>query len=297
VYTTFASLTAFVILAVTPLPQQSRPSSSTSNCRPVGQLVRLRDLSEASGVAASRRTPGVFWAHNDSGEPVIFALDLQGAVNGRVRVAGASVDDWEDIAVGPCPQGSCVYIADIGDNSGTRKHITVYRVVEPAPGEAATSPAEVFKAEYPDGPHDAESLFVAADSDVFLITKGSPGPVALYRFPRPLTTDRTSRLERIGTPVADAKTEAKDRPTAADVSPDGQWVAVRTTHFIAFYRTSDLIAGRWREAFRTDVSGLDEPRGEGVAFAGNDTLVLVGEAGGLLRGPGTFARLACTFSR
>jgi hypothetical protein len=207
------------------------------------------------------------------------------------------VDDWEDIAVGPCPQGSCVYIADIGDNSGTRKHITVYRVVEPAPGEAATSPAEMFNAEYPDGPHDAEALFVAGDSDVLLITKGDPGPVALYRFPRPLTAGRTSRLERIGAPVADAKIEARDRPTAADVSPDGQWVAVRTTHFVAFYRTSDLIAGRWREAFRADVSDLDEPRGEGVTFAGNDTLVLVGEAGSPLRGPGTFARLACTFGR
>lgn len=59
---------------------------------------------------------------------------------------------------------------------------------------------------------------------------------------------------------------------------------------------SRLIAGRWREAFRTDLAGLDEPRGEGVTFAGDNTLVVVGEAGGVLRGPGTFARLRCTFA-
>jgi hypothetical protein len=289
--------TAFAPVALTLLCQQQTPSSNASNCRAVGELVRLDDLPEASGVAASRRTPGIFWAHNDSGDPVIFALDLQGAIKSRVRVSGASVDDWEDIAVGPCPQGSCVYIADIGDNGGSRKHITVYRVAEAATSDAATSRVEAFQAAYPDGPHDAEALFVTRDSDIFLITKGDPGPVALYRFPRPLASGTTLQLQRIGDPIAGPNIEAKDRPTGADISPDGQWIAVRTTHRVAFYRTTDLIAGRWREAFRTDVSGLDEPRGEGVTFAGNDTLVLVGEGGALFKRSGTFARLACTWSR
>ncbi|MCA1559796.1 MAG: hypothetical protein LC804_05865 [Acidobacteria bacterium] len=130
------------------------------------EIVRLADLPEASGVAASHRTPGVFWAHNDSGDPVIFALHERGAIKGRVRVAGAQVDDWEDIAVGPCAHGSCLYIADIGDNSGTRNRITLYRVPEPLPSDAATDAVEVFHATYPDGAHDAEALFVTPDSDV-----------------------------------------------------------------------------------------------------------------------------------
>jgi hypothetical protein len=290
------SLTTFVTLTVTMLALQ-QVSSSASNCRAVGKSIRLRELPEASGVAASRRTPGLFWAHNDSGDPLIFGIDSEGAIKSRVRVTGADVDDWEDIAVGPCPQGSCMYIADIGDNSGTRKHITLYRVVEPAPGDAATSRVEAFQAVYPDGPHDAEALFVSRDSDVFLITKGDPGSVALFRFPRPLVSGTTLQLQQIGEPVAGPRIESKDRPTAADMSPDGQWVVVRTTHWLAFYRTMDLIAGRWREAFRTDVSGLGERRGEGVTFADNDTLILVGEAGGLLRGEGTFAQLICTLGR
>jgi hypothetical protein len=82
-------------------------------------------------------------------------------------------------------------------------------------------------------------------------------------------------LQRIGEPIAGPDIEAKDRPTAAAVSPDGQCVAIRTTHWIAFHRTTDLVGGRWREAFRTDVSGLGEPQGEGVTFAGNDTVILV----------------------
>jgi hypothetical protein len=267
--------------------------AGSPSCRVSGSLVRVRGLPEGSGVAASRRTPGVLWAHNDSGEPVIVALDSHGSVTGRVRVAGATVEDWEDIAVGPCGQASCLYIADIGDNNGAREHITLYRTAEPAPGDAATRSAEVFEAAYPDGAHDAEALFVTQEGDVFIITKGDPGPIALYRFPRPLRAGARLRLERLGEPAKTGKVDAKDRPTAADVSEDGKWIAVRTTEWVAFYRTSDLTAGRWREAFRTDVSGLKEPRGEGITFAGNQTVILVGE-GGFGSSRGTFARLTCT---
>lgn len=200
-----------------------------SACRAAGALVRLRQLPEASGVAASRRTPGVFWANNDSADPVIVALDERGAIVGRIEVAGAAVDDWEDIAVGSCPKGSCVYIGDVGDNSGNRDHIRIYRTPEPSPQDARTQPVEAFEATYSDGAHDAEALFVASDGDVFIITKGDPGPVALYLFP--LEHGRRARLERVGAPMIDGKKiDAKDRPTAADVSPDGRWLVVRTTH-------------------------------------------------------------------
>jgi hypothetical protein len=296
VFSALRGLTAFIALTATLGWAQKAPVREQSNCRAAGQTVRLRDLPEASGVASSRRTPEVFWAHNDSGAPVIFALDRQGALKGRVRLTGATVKDWEDIAVGPCSQGSCVYLADIGDNNAKRKEITLYRVVEPAPGDAATGPVEAFQARYPDGPHDAESLLVTGDSDVFLITKGDPGPVALYRFPKPLASGKTVTLERIGGPDGARKVAPKNRPTAAAVSPDGQWVAVRTTAWVAFYRTADLTSGRWREAFRTDLSSLGERRGEGVTFAGNDAIVLVGEAENPTAGSGTFARLTCTFA-
>jgi hypothetical protein len=269
-----------------------RDRQAQSSCRVAGEVIRIRELPEGSGVAASRRTPGVFWAHNDSGSPVLFALNEKGVVSGRVRVTGAEVDDWEDIAVGPCGEATCLYIADIGDNSGRRERITLYRVPEPAPADASTRPAEVFHARYPDGPRDAESLFVTANSDVFIITKGDPGPVALYRFPRPLRSGSPMQLERVGNPAGGAKVDDEDRPTAADLSADGRWVAVRTTHRVAFHRAADLTAGRWQETFRADLRSLKEPRGEGIAFGANGALILVGEGG--LSGPGTFARVVCT---
>jgi hypothetical protein len=273
--------------------RQDAPAAAPSLCRVSGGIVRVPGLSEGSGIAASRRTQGTLWAHNDSGEATIFRLDPQGSLTGRVRVSGAVVDDWEDIAVGPCPQGSCVYIGDIGDNNGRRDHIVIYRTREPAATDQVTEPVETFRATYPDGAHDAESLFVTPEADVFIITKGDPGPIAVYRFPRPLQVGASVRLERVGEPVATANVDAGDRPTGADVSPNGEWVAVRTTRWVALYQASDLTAGRWRETARTDVSGLREPRGEGVTFGENGTLFLLGE-GGLFSSRGSFARLDCT---
>ena len=295
---TCALLCASLIALATGEPYDAdvvTPSQPPSGCRISSEVIRIRELPEASGVAASRRTRGILWAHNDSGQPLIYALNESGAVTGRVRVAGANVDDWEDIAVGACPGGSCIYLADIGDNSGSRERITIYRVPEPSPDEAATETAEIFHATYPDGAHDAESLIVTPTSDVFIITKGDPGPIALYRLPRPLRAGATLRLERVGEPAGGAKVDGRDRPTAADVSPDGAWVAVRTTGWVAFHRASDLIKGQWREAFRADLSSLKEPRGEGIAFASDGTVILVGEGG--VSGPGTFAKLRCALPR
>jgi hypothetical protein len=272
----------------TPAGPHSRSDSET--CRVAGELVRLPDLPEASGIAASRRMPGVLWAHNDSGPPVIVALDQQGRTKGRVRLTGANVEDWEDIAVGPCPQGSCVYVADIGDNKGARGRITVYRVTEPALDAAATPPVEAFHATYPDGPHDAEALFVTPAGDVFLVSKGDPGPVALYRVP--LHAGSVARLERVGEPLS-SRAQSRDRPTGAASSPDGETIAIRSNTWIAFYSRAELTSGRWHAKFRFDLAGIGEPQGEGVALGSDGVVYLAGESGGQSRG-GTLARLTCT---
>ena len=100
---TRAVLSAIAMLMAVPadpLPRAQR--GDTLHCRASGALIRIDELAEASGIAASRRTPGTLWVVNDSEQPVIYALDAKGAVTGRVRVTGATVEDWEAIGVGPC---------------------------------------------------------------------------------------------------------------------------------------------------------------------------------------------------
>ena len=250
----------------------------------------LAGLAEASGLASSQRTPGRLWTHNDSGPPVVFALDNRGAVTGQVRVTGAKVEDWESIEVGPCASGSCLYIGDIGDNDATRKQITIYRVPEPERLGGTVAVADALHATYPDGAHDAETLFFAGGR-LYIVTKGDTGPVALYRFPVQLQGGATMTLERVGPPVAQPADHL--RITDGSASPDGQWVVLRSRSALTFYRTSDVLAGRWRAAATVSLSALKEPQGEGVAFGPENTLFLAGEGGGKGK-PGTFVQLSCS---
>lgn len=267
-------------------------SAQSQPCRIDRPLTHIAELPEASGVAVSRRNPGRLWAHNDSGEPVVFAIDTNGAVQQRVRIVGAKVRNWEDIAVAPCPVGSCLYIADIGDNRARRRDVTVYRVPEPAAGESETKPAEVFQGTYPDRPHDAEAMFVTASGEIFLVTK-EKSPV-VYAFPSPPAPGAAAQLRRVGTlPEANNKSRKKRDAaiTGAGVTADGTWVALRSHDTVSFFHTSALVSGRPAEPIEADLTSLREPQGEGVAFGPDGAVYLVGEGRG---GPGTFARLRCT---
>lgn len=286
---------AFVTMTSASAPVIPRQQSDVAlQCRAAGPLARVPELAEGSGVAAALRNPGRAWALNDSGDPVLVALDDRGTVRGRVQVTGAAVEDWEAIALGPCPEASCLYIGDIGDNDAQRKHITIYRVPEPHETMTSVPVRNVFHATYPDGPQDAETLLVTPGGEIFIVTKGETRPVRMYRFPRDMQPGSTVALSPVGSPRTDRKSKSSERITDGAVSPNGAWIVLRTTESLLFHATAQLMTGNWGEARRVDLRDLGERRGEGVAFADATTLYVVGEGGGG-RQPGTFGRLTCTF--
>ena len=65
--------------------------------------------------------------HNDSGnEPILFEVDtVSGAINRKVVVKNATNVDWEDI----CFDETYIYIGDIGNNSGSRTDLKIYRLL------------------------------------------------------------------------------------------------------------------------------------------------------------------------
>lgn len=257
------------------------PAAAQSLCTTAGGLTRLAGVREASGVAASRRTPGIIWAHNDSSGPNLFAFDDSGNPRGRVQLTGVSITDWEDIAVGPCGDGSCLYIADIGDNNRRRSRITVWRVPEPLVVDMATKPAEALALIYPDGAHDAEALFATSAGQLFLVTKDNAASTVLFRVPMS-AAGQARELQ----PVSRLPIE---RVTGAAASPDGAWVAIRTRTELLFYPADDLISGRDVRPRRFDLTGLGEPQGEGVSFGPDDLVYLAGEGGR----SGTLATIRC----
>ena len=272
-------------------------SAAAQGCQVSLKPVPLAGLSEASGVAVGSRSSGTLWSHNDSGEPVLFAISSTGEVRGRTRVTGARVTDWEAMSAGPCPNGTCLYVGDIGDNSGKRRDITIYRVPEPDAGAGSTANAEAMRATYPEGPQDAEGLFVMPGGALFIVTKGEHGPVAVYRAPS-FRGGATVQLERVAS-ITPAREKGRggvaeaSKVTDASASPDGRWIALRTKGAVRVFAASELTVGTVREVLTYDLEGLGETQGEGVAVGNDGSVWLTSEGGGKGR-PGSLARLTCS---
>jgi hypothetical protein len=282
---------AIVIAALLVAALLSSPGNTAGPCE-VTNRAMLADVPEASGLAISRRHDGLLWTHNDSGnESILFAIDTSGRARGRVRIS-RRLRDWEDISAAPCAAGDCLYIGDIGDNSMSRKSIQVLRVPEPDPDARDTGRPDVITLTYPDGPHNAEAMFVAAGR-IFIVTRDRVGAVyrstatpgdVLSAFNRsPLTI----KLLRIGELRLMAVTDA-------EASPDGMSVAVRTSDEVVIYRTADLVTapGVARPTVRIPIDRLKEPQGEAVALGGDGSLFLASEGRPWNRA-GRFVMLRC----
>jgi hypothetical protein len=249
-------------------------------------------LAESSGVAASRRQPGVLWTLNDSGnEPWIFATDTLGRDLGTFRVTDADNNDWEAIALGPCGRRECLYIADTGDNGESRGEVRIYRVPEPAlpAGSRAIPPAETLELRYPDGPRDVEAAFVGGDGTVFLISKGREGMARAYRVPPRAWTERDPVVAE---PLGGLQIETGglgNRVTDAALSPAGDRVAIRTylaVFLFALTRGNTLLP----LGLACDAAGL-QVQGEGISWLDDRRMVLTSEGG--FGTPGTIVILEC----
>lgn len=261
-------------------------------CHIVQPLTPLpRGLEETSGVVISQVHDGILWTHNDSGgEPEVVAVRANGELVGRVRVEGARARDWEDLALGPCPSGLCLHVADTGDGNAQRPEIGVYRLPEPDPGDERSHTAEHFPARYPDGPRDAEALFVTGEGEFYLVTKGRAEPAELYRYPRPLRPGEVVTLEFVRN-ISGGPLPLEEQVTGASASPSGELVAIRSYKRLRIWRTTELLAGGGPQ-LTADLYPLGEVQGEAVALLDNGGVVVTTE-GGFPGAAGMVAVLAC----
>ena len=134
-------------------------------------------IPEASGLAVSRRNPGVLWMLDDGpGTVGVWAVRTDGDMLGFVEIAELDGVDTEGLAVAGCAAGeaaSCLYVGDIGDNSRARRSVSVYRIPEPDLGSGlpvSAVPATRAELRYPEGPENAEALLVT-DGVPYVVTK------------------------------------------------------------------------------------------------------------------------------
>lgn len=235
-------------------------------------------LEEASGIACSRKNPGMFWVHEDSGHSnILYLLDSDGKTAARYRIVGATNIDWEDIeiAVGPEAGEDYLYIADTGDNGETRGNYVVYRIVEPVFNESdrdafitynqAASQLEVIPVRYPDKSHDVEAMWVdPATLDIYLASKRDASSM-LFVLPY-------SRYDNGDAMTVLAGTFGFREASAGSTDADGSRLIVRNRQQFFYWSRQggesmvDMLA---REPMLTTAAG--EVQGEAVCFdaAGN----------------------------
>lgn len=280
------------------------------------------ELLEASGMARDPRHPDVYWVHNDSGNPAeLYAIDARARLLAVVPLEGTVNRDVEDVAVGPCPAGSCLYLADIGDNLAVHASVYVHRLPLPelppsvvdgdatdasdaggpewaaAPVLPPLRPDATWRLVYRTGARDAESLAIdAGHGELIIVTKGRENVVELYTAPIAgpgSPNGAPDTLRRVGSLPLPIGEGTGQFVTAADLSPDDSRLAVRS------YTT--LYEFPWHGAAKFDtlappahssLIGALEPQGEGVAWtASGDELLLASEGRG--GRPPTLSRIRC----
>lgn len=242
---------------------------------------------EASGLAASRRSPDVLWTHDDSeGTPVLYAMDTTGKKRGALRLRGVKNVDWEDMTSFVQNGTAWLLVADTGDNDAQRKTVQIHVVEEPAlqqlspDRELELPPAYSLRIRYEDGPHDTESVAVdVEEKTIYLLTKRDPQPL-LFRVPLGAARDEVVTATRVGVvPHLAGSTEMDAMfkllvgkraawPTAMDFSADNRMAVVLTYGGVSVFTRSP--GQSWPET----LAGIPTPlafhgllQAEGVCFS------------------------------
>lgn len=150
--------------------------------------------------AALKETSGLvfvnskLYSHNDSGGLAeLYEVDTStGVVSRTISIENATNVDWEDVAY----DDTYLYIADIGNNSGTRTDLKIYKVVLSDLAIKNTVTAEIISFGYKDQ-IDFTSALNANDFDAEALIAYSN---KLYIFTKNWVSQKTSVYELSTTP-------------------------------------------------------------------------------------------------
>jgi hypothetical protein len=219
-------------------------------------------ITESSGLAVSAKHDDLAYTINDSGNaPTIFAIRIStGKVVGTTSIRGATWLDTEALAL----RDGTLWVADTGDNAGTRTDSALYALEEPGRGDHTARPTR-YPVTYADGPHNVEAVAVPPNGRrILLMSKVGAGGL-VYRLPRTLHENAAN----VATPTS-RTTPAFT--TDATYTADGQQVLVRN-YPVAEVRDADT----W-DLIRTDVLP-NQPLGETIAVEPSGRSYLIGSEG------------------
>jgi hypothetical protein len=271
-----ATLAAAVVLAgpltasVAAAPAARADEVPTTQCE-----ITAPTLIELSGLVVG--ADGSMLAINDGGDQVaVHVLDAACQVTG-VHTADVDPYDPEDMAVGP---DGTVWLADTGDNNGTRDTVALIAL-------RPDGSTRVYRLTYPDGPRDVEALLLAPDGTPYLVTKEVFGSSDVYRPVAALEEAGTVGLVEVasvnltltGTPGGPVGRAGQLLVTGGAVAADGHALALRTytDAYVWPLSGSDVPAALAGEPVR--IALPPSPQGEAVSFSADGGGLVVASEG------------------
>jgi len=234
-------------------------------------------LDELSGMACSRRRPGLFWAHCDSGDEArVYLFDLKGRDLGSCLLSGVRNYDWEDMASFTADGKPYLLLADTGNNGLAAAVHMLYLIEEPPcdPDRGlAVKEVSVLRTIYfsfEDDYRNCEAMAIdPTDKTILLVSKERAPTCYAYALPWPKDDHgvnpgkppkRALVAKRIG--VLNLR-----QVTGMDVSPDGRR-AIVVTYGNAFEYTRGE-KDDWAKAFAQPPREIALPKraqGESICY-------------------------------
>lgn len=230
-------------------------------------------ISESSGLETA--VGGGFWTHNDSGDSSRFyQLDSAGALIRMIWLWPESMIDCEDMT---SDDSLNLYIGDFGNNDNNRTDLRIYKIcgadslihdsVSPGLITFVYPDQHAFP---PDSNHlnfDCEAMFHYRDS--------------LYLFSKNRGPSMYSRMYRLPDMPGNYVAELLDSfntgtwITSADISPDGQYMALLSETRIRIF--SDFSGIRFFDGNYLELNMSTYTQKEALVFAGDTGLYMTDE--------------------
>ncbi len=245
-------------------------------------------LDELSGLTRSNVHQGIYWAHNDGAKPAeIYALNAQAQTKAIYSLETIRNIDWEDITNFRLQGKNYLALADTGDNGGIRKDLFIHIFEEPtqlAENGKITS-IRTIQFQWPDGARDIESLVADEKRQQFYLISKKRVPAEIFSIAfnaeNGAVPKRISVLENIAQP--DEKTmnikgdfgRYRAQITGADISPDGQWLAVLNYQQVTFFSLyAKKIPKHLKPMHTITLPWL--PQAEGITFSSDGNSLFIG---------------------
>ncbi len=272
---------------------QLRPFDGALRTRRVGKLGDPA-LTELSGLAASGRHSGVYYAVNDSGnEPQLFAIGPRGEPLGRWLLPVNNAD-WEALATFFYRGRHWLMIADVGDNLRHRASYALHFFEEPEALSQREIPfARTHRFVFEGGAQNVESVAVsAADQMIYLLAKTVRRPILYGLSLEQSLADRglagqQGRIASLTKTATDGFFEMMLAghilltPTAMDISADDRFAIVANYRHVYLYRRGAMQT--WSQVLSQTrpqvISSHRLRQSEAVSFAGDGRSILLASEG------------------